>query len=86
MNFTLQYLEKYSSTVQRLGYRGWPQVSREELLTGGGRGDGRWKSEGMSAIGDGRQAAISLLPDIDGAHICILKVHNLKFHIWGLTL
>eukprot|EP00069_Balaena_mysticetus_P011501 bmy_07152T0 len=34
-----QYLEKCSSTVQQLAYRGWHRVNRqEELLTGGGRG------------------------------------------------
>eukprot|EP00069_Balaena_mysticetus_P007436 bmy_05528T0 len=36
----IQYLEKYSSTVQQLAYKGWYRVNRqEELLTGGGRGD-----------------------------------------------
>ena len=61
-------------------------MNREELLTGGGRGRGRWWCEGSSAIGDGGQAAISLTPDTDGTHVCIVKVHNLKIHIWGLTL
>ena len=38
-NLTVQYLEKYNSTVQQLAYRGWHQVNRqEELLTGGGSG------------------------------------------------
>ena len=38
-------LEKYSSTVQQLAYRGWHWVNRqEELLTGGGRGGGKWQS------------------------------------------
>ena len=42
-NLTVQYLEKYSSTVQQLAYRGWHRVNRqEELMTGGGRGGGRW--------------------------------------------
>ena len=41
-NLTVQSLEKYSSTVQQLAYRGWHRVNRqEELLTGGGRGGGR---------------------------------------------
>ena len=40
---TVQYLEKYSSAVQQLASRGWHRVNRqEELLTGGGRGGGRW--------------------------------------------
>ena len=34
-------------------------------------GDGR--AEGSSAIGDGGQAAISLMPDIDGMHVCIFE-------------
>ena len=42
-NLTVQYLEKYCSIVQQLAYRGWHRVNRkEELLTGGGRGGGRW--------------------------------------------
>ena len=39
-------------------------------------GDGR--AEGSSAIGDGGQAAVSPTPDVDGLHICTLKVCNLK--------
>ena len=39
-------------------------------------GDGR--AEGSSAIGDGGQAAISLTPDIDGMHICILESSHLE--------
>ena len=53
----VQYLEKYSSTVQQLVYRGWHQVNRqEELMTGGGR------IEGLSAIGDEGQVAILFTP------------------------
>ena len=38
-----QYLKNCSSTVQQLKYRDWHQVNRQEqLLTGGGRGGGRW--------------------------------------------
>ena len=41
-------------------------------------GDGR--AERLSAIGDGGQAAISLMPDVDGTHVHIasLKIHNLR--------
>ena len=39
-------------------------------------GDGR--AEGWSAIGDGGQAAISLMPDVDGKHLCILESSHLK--------
>ena len=38
----------------------------EELLTGGGRQGGDGRAEGLSALGDGEQAAISLTTDIDG--------------------
>ena len=49
-NLTVQYLEKYSCTIQQLAYRGWPQVNRqEELEEGEEMGDGR--AEGSSAIG-----------------------------------
>ena len=34
-------------------------------------GDGR--AEGSSAIGDGRLAAISLMPDVDGTHVHIFE-------------
>ena len=34
-------------------------------------GDGR--VEGSSAIGDGRQSAVSLMPDVDEIHICIFE-------------
>ena len=30
-NIILQYLEKYSSTVQQLAYRGWHRVNRQEI-------------------------------------------------------
>ena len=39
-------------------------------------GDGR--AEGMSAIGDGGQAAISLMPDVDGTHIRIFESSKLE--------
>ena len=43
-----------------------------ELLSGGeGVGDGR--AEGSSAIGDGGQAAMSLMPDVYGTHVCIFE-------------
>ena len=34
--------------------------------------------EGLSAIGDGGQAAVSLTPDIDGTHICIFERSQLE--------
>ena len=39
-------------------------------------GDGR--AEGLSAIGDGGQAAISLTPDVDGTQVCIFESSQLK--------
>ena len=39
-------------------------------------GDGR--AEGRSAIGDGGQAAISLTPDTDGAHVHIFESSKLE--------
>ena len=45
LDLRVLYLEKYSSPVQQLAHRGWHQVNRqEELLTGVGRGGGRWWS------------------------------------------
>lgn len=39
----LKYPEKYDSIVQQPTFRGWHRLSRkEELMTGGGKGDGRW--------------------------------------------
>ena len=39
-------------------------------------GDGR--TEGSSAIGDGGQAAVSFMHDIDGMHICIFESSQLE--------
>ena len=39
-------------------------------------GDGR--AEGLSATGDGEQAAISLTPDTDGTHVHIFESLQLK--------
>ena len=37
-NLTVQCLEKYSSTVPQLAFKGWHQVKRQDdLLTGGGK-------------------------------------------------
>ena len=34
--------------------------------------------EGLSAIGDGGQAAVSFMHDIDGTHICIFESLQLE--------
>ena len=39
-------------------------------------GDGR--AEGSSVMGDGGQAAISLMTDKDGMHVCILESFQLE--------
>ena len=39
---------------------------QEESLTGGEGGGRDGRAEGLSAIGDGGQAAISLMPNVDG--------------------
>ena len=38
---------------------------QEELLTGGGRGVGDGRAEGLSAIGDEGQGAVSLMLNIE---------------------
>ena len=39
-------------------------------------GDGR--AEGSSAIGDRGRKAVSLMPDIDGTHVCIFGSSQLE--------
>ena len=36
------------------------------------------RAEGLSGIGDGGQAAISLTPDVDGMHVLILESSQLE--------
>ena len=38
-------------------------------VTGEGEEVGDGRAEGLSAIGDGGQAAVSLMPDVDGIHV-----------------
>lgn len=51
---------------------------QERLLTGGGRGGGRCRTEGSSARGDGGRDAISLMPNLDGMHIPIFESSHLE--------
>ena len=54
-------------------------MNRKELLSGRERqevGDGG--AEGALAVGDGGQAAVSLMPDVDGTHICIFESSKLE--------
>ena len=39
-------------------------------------GDGR--AEGSSAIGEGGQAATSLIPDVSGMHVCLSEISQLE--------
>ena len=86
-NLTVQYLEKYSSTVNSwhtgagiewTGKKSYWQEEGDEV------GDGR--AEGLSAIGDGGQGAISHMPDVDGTHVHIWKFTTWRFVCRGLTV
>ena len=47
-------------------------------------GDGR--AEGLSAIGDRRQAAVPLMPVVDGTRICISESSKLEVSYVGNLL
>ena len=51
---------------------------QEKLLTGERRGVGDGRVEASSAVGDGVQAAISLMPDIDRTHVYIFASLQLE--------
>jgi len=51
---------------------------QEGLLTGAGRGGGRWWSEGSSATGVGEQPAASFALGTDETHICIFQSLQLE--------
>ena len=42
-------------------------------------------AEGSSAIGDGRQAAISFMPDVDGSGSGSLLEPHAFSHVWKFT-
>ena len=43
------------------------------------------RAEGLSTVGDGEQAATSLMPDIDGIDTCIFKSLQLEgLYVGGL--
>ena len=44
---------------------------------------GEGRAEGLSATGDGGQAAISIMPDADGMHTCIFQSPQSEGHIQG---
>ena len=68
-NLTVQPLEKYSNTVQQLA--SIKQARR--VICWRREGRERVELKGASAIGDGVQAAISLIPDVNGMHIRIFE-------------
>ena len=47
---------------------------QEELLTGGGEEVEDGRAKGLLPIEDRGQAAIALMPDVDGMHVCIFDV------------
>ena len=68
-----------NSTSQQPAHRGWHGVNRpEEFLMEEGEEVGDGRAEGSSAIGDGGQAVVSLMLDIDGMHICIFESSKLE--------
>ena len=70
-NLTVQYNSWHTgASIECPGKKSYRLEEGEEV------GDGR--AEGSSAIGDGRQAAISLTPDIDGMHVCIFESSQLE--------
>lgn len=89
----LKYLERFSSSVQKLAYRaGIERTSKksywlEEKVE---VGDGR--AAGLSAVWGEGQAAISLTPDFDGTHIPTFEsmklegwcVGDLVYQAWAL--
>ena len=54
------------------------QLEEGEEVGGGG-------AEGSSAIGDGRQAAISFMPDVDGSGSGSLLEPHAFSHVWKFT-
>ena len=69
----LQYLGKYGSTIQWPSHRGWHRVNRQDEFLEEGEEVGDGRAEGSSAIGDGGQAAVSLMLDVGGMHIRIFE-------------
>ena len=73
-NLPVLRLEKYSSPVEQLAYRGWHHVNGLEpvcQVTSShcleeGEDEGYDRGEGLWAVGDERQSSISLTPDTDG--------------------
>ena len=53
-------------------------LSEQARRTGGGREGGEDRAEESSAAGDGRQAAMSLMPGLEGTHIRIFESLKLE--------
>ena len=56
--------------IEWTGRKSYWVEEREEV------GDG--SAEGSLAVGDGGQATVSLMPDIDGTYICIFESSKLE--------
>ena len=83
---TIPWKVQLSSTTA--GTQGWYQVNRQEkLLMKEGEEEGDGRAEGLSAIGDGGQAVMSLMPDvIDAWHWHLWKFTIWRFVCRGLTV
>ena len=80
MSNLLQYLEKYSRTVQQLASRGW-HWGRKSYWLEEGKEVGGGRAEGSSAIGDGGQAATSRELTYVIGHVTSCS-HLWKFATW----
>ena len=75
----MQYLEKYSSTVQQLAYRGWREwAGKKSHWQEKGQEVGDGTAKGSSAIGDRGQTAISFTPEADGTQVPIFESLQLE--------
>ena len=64
--------------MQQLAHRCWHLLNGQDLMTGEGEEVGDGRDKGLSAIGDGGQAAISLTSDTDAIHTCIFENSQLE--------
>ena len=70
-NIVIQYNSWHTGAgIEWTGKKSYSLEEGEEV------GDGR--AEGSSAIGDGGQDAISLMPDVDGMHVHIFESLQLE--------
>ena len=53
-------------------------MNGQDLMTGEGEEVGYGRDKGLSAVGDGGKAAMSLTSDTDGTHTCIFENSQLE--------